>query len=253
MNEIVTTFPYSDRTVRVVIHAPEIASRTRAGNFVMLRFNSEGPRIPFSIVEANPERGEIEIIIHRAEGLDQILPLLVPGERILDLLGPLGTPARIDPDRTVLCVGDGAGFVSLLPIIMELHRNGCRVTSLVSEESAQASCMSGDIEKYSDEVISVPAGKLYDIVDEVIVEKDIDKIWMSAPTSMLKKLTDHAIKHDIDAGCVLNMLMIDGIGLCGVCRVIVGGERKQTCIDGPTFNARLVDFEQLRNRQRHFE
>lgn len=253
MNEILAIHPYSNRTVRLTIFAPEIASRSKAGNFVIVRFKESDPRIPFSIVDANPERGEIEIIIHRAEGLDEILPGLHPGERLLDLLGPLGTPARIDPNRNVLCIGDGAGFVSLLPIIMELHRNGCHVVSLVSQESAQAACMSEDIDKYSDEMIMVHDGKLFDIVDEVLREKKIDKIWMAAPTVMMKRLTEHAVSHDIDAGCVLNMLMIDGIGLCGVCRVIVGGEKKQTCIDGPTFNARLVDFDQLRNRQRLFE
>lgn len=253
MNEITSINPYSNRTARISIYAPEIASRTKAGNFVIMKFTESGPRIPFSIVDADPESGEISIIIHRAEGLDEILGLLVPGKQIPDLLGPLGRPARINPGRRVLCVGDGAGFVSLIPIIQELSRNDCHVISVVSEASAKASCMDSDIAKYSDEVIYIKEGDIYAILDDVIRVKDINKIWMAAPTQMMKRITDIAIRHDVDAGCVLNMLMIDGIGLCGVCRVIVGGERKQTCTDGPTFDARLVDFDQLRNRQRLFE
>lgn len=253
MNEITSIHKYSNCTARVTIYAPEIAQRTKAGHFVILRFSETGPRIPFSIVSADNEQGVIDIILHRAEGLEDIIEMLTPGTQLPDLLGPLGRPARINPDRRVMCVGDGAGFVSLLPIIQELQRNNCTVISVVSEESAKAACMASDIEKISDEVIMAQPGNLYDIIEDAISAYNINKIWMAAPTPMMKHITDIAIERDIDAGCVLNMLMIDGIGLCGVCRVIVGGERKQTCIDGPTFDARLVDFTQLRNRQRHFE
>ena len=114
------------------------------------------------------------------------------------------------------------------------------------------SCLTEDIEKYSDEVIVAPEGKMAEIVEKTIKDNGIQKAWIAGPTLMLKKLNAVTIDCGIEASCVLNMLMLDGIGLCGMCRVIVGGERKQTCTDGPVFDAHLVDFDQLFNRQRLF-
>lgn len=253
MNEIIEIYPYSNKTARVAVNAPEIARRAKPGHFVILRFSESGPRIPFSIVSADPEKGIIEIIIHRAAGLDDILQYLKPGNELVDLLGPLGKPAPLDRGRRVICVGDGAGFVSMLPIIKALHNEGCEVVSVVSEESAKAACLTEDIVRFSTEVVLVKEGELFPTVDNLIDTHNTQKMWMAGPTMMMKKLTAMALEKNIKASCILNMLMIDGIGLCGICRVIVGGERKQTCTDGPTFNAKLVDFDQLYNRQRLFK
>lgn len=250
MNEVLEIYPYSPRTARLTLNAPMVAQRALPGNFIIVRFSEDGQRIPFSIVASDPEKGTIEIIIHRSAGLDDILALLKPGRELPDLLGPLGQPAQIDSGIRVVCCGDGAGFVPMLPLIKALHLAGCKVVSVVSEESAKAACLTEEIEKFSDEVVMAPEGNLKDTVDEIITRHNIEKMWISGPTPMMKMLTSLAETHDIAASCILNMLMIDGIGLCGICRVIVGGERKQTCTDGPVFNARLVDFDQLLNRQR---
>ena len=252
MNEIIEIYPYSNKTARVSISAPMIARRAKAGNFVILRFATDGPRIPFSIVSTDVEKGIIEIIIHRDAGLDDILQILKPGQKLPDLLGPLGQPAVIDEGKRVVCCGDGAGLVPLLPIARELHERGCTVYAVVSEESGKVSCLTEDIEKYSAEVIVAPEGKMAEIVEKTIKDNGIQKAWIAGPTLMLKKLNAVTIDCGIEASCVLNMLMLDGIGLCGMCRVIVGGERKQTCTDGPVFDAHLVDFDQLFNRQRLF-
>lgn len=253
MNEVIDIYQYSSRTMSVKINNPMVARRSQPGNFIMLRFDNEGPRFPFSIVEADADKGFIEIIIHRAEGLDDIQKGLKRGCQLPDLLGPLGRPAVIDKDCKVLCCGDGAGFVPLLPIIKALHENGCEVLSVMSEKSDKTTCLSDEIENYSDKVILVSDDKLREAVRKQIKERGVSKLWMSGPTSLMKDLEKIASEEGIAASCVLNMVMIDGIGLCGVCRVIVNGERKETCIDGPVFDAHLVDFDQLSNRQRLFE
>ena len=253
MNEIVEIFPYSSRTMSVKIRNGVVARHARPGNFIVARFSDDGPRLPFSIVDTYPDREIIEIILHRAEGLDEIQKLQRPGNELPDLLGPLGKTPEIDNNKRVLCCGDGAGFVPLLPIIKALHENNCHVMSVMSEKSDKTTCLSDEIENYSDKVILADDDNLLDILDKAIADNDIEKIWMAGPSDLMRDITEIAKKRNIPADCILNMVMIDGIGLCGTCRVIVGGERKQTCTDGPVFDAHLVDFNQLSNRQRLFE
>ncbi|MDE6340404.1 MAG: sulfide/dihydroorotate dehydrogenase-like FAD/NAD-binding protein [Muribaculaceae bacterium] len=253
MNEIIDIFQYSARTMSVKINNQMVAKRAEPGNFVMIRFDEHGARLPFAIVETDPEEGTLVIIIHRADGLEKIQSLLRRGNVLPDLLGPLGRPAPIDKNCKVLCCGDGAGFVPLLPIIKALHEQGCEVLSVMSEQSDKTACLSDEIENYSDRVILVSEEKLRETVRKEIRERGIAKLWMSGPTSLMKDLEKIAREEGIAASCILNMVMLDGIGLCGVCRVIVNGERKQTCIDGPVFDAHQVDFDQLLNRQRLFE
>ncbi len=253
MNEIIEIFPYSRRTVSVKIKNEAVALRAKPGNFVIVRFSEDGLRIPFAIVDANPTTGIIEIIIHRGEGLDEILNFIKPGKVLPDLLGPLGKPANIVENKKVLCCGDGAGFVALLPLIKAHHEKGCSVISVMSEKSDKTTCLSDEIENYSDKVLLAPESNLYDIIANAIDTYNIEKVLISAPTKMMKEMEKVTALKDIPADCVLNMIMIDGIGLCGTCRVTINGERKQTCIDGPVFDAHAVDFDQLLNRQRLFE
>lgn len=253
MNEIVETFSFSSGTLGVKIRNAMIAQKARPGNFIIIRFSENGPRLPFSIVDASPEQETIDIIIHRAEGLGEMQKMMIPGNIIPDLLGPLGRPAVIDSGCRVLCCGDGAGFVPLLPVIRALHEQGCSVMSVMSEQSDKTTCISEEIENHSDRVILAADESLEETIEKAIIDMKIEKIWMSGPTVLMKSIANIAKRHGIPADCILNMIMIDGIGLCGTCRVIVGGERKQTCIDGPVFDAHLVDFDQLLNRQRLFE
>lgn len=253
MNEILEVFHYSDRTMSVKINNPMVAKKSKPGNFVVIRFSEDGARIPFAIVDTNPEHGVVEIIIHRAEGLETIQKILKPGNKLPDLLGPLGRPAPIDEKKRVLCCGDGAGFVALLPIIRALHEQGCEVISLMSEKSDKTTCLSEEIENFSDKVILVKDRSVAEVAAETIDKRSIEKMWISGPTMLMKELASVANQKDIPADCVLNMIMIDGIGLCGTCRVIVDGQLRQTCTDGPVFDARKVDFDQLFNRQRLFE
>lgn len=253
MNEIIEIFNYSTRTAIVKFSNKEIAERAEPGNFIIIRFSENGPRLPFSITDVNREQGVVEFIIHRAEGIDNYRQHLVAGLSLPDVLGPLGKPAEIDKGKNVICSGDGAGFIPLIPIIRALHENGCHVWAVMSEKSEKISCISDEVENYCDRVILAAEDNLGATIERVIKENSIEKIWMAGPTGLLKDITSVADSLDLPAQCVLNMIMIDGIGLCGCCRVMVDGQRKQTCIDGPAFDARKVDFDQLLNRQRLFE
>ncbi len=253
MNEVIEIFNFSARTAIIRFSNQEIAKRAEPGNFIIIRFCEDGPRLPFSITDVNREQGIVEIIIHRAQGIDQYKKFLAVGKALPDVLGPLGKAAEIDKGINVLCCGDGAGFIPLMPIIKALHENGCHVWAVMSEMTERITCISDEVENYCDRVILADEQNLDRTIERVINETDIQKIWMSGPTGLMKRITTTADRLDIPAQCILNMIMIDGIGLCGSCRVMVDGQRKQTCIDGPAFDARKVDFDQLMNRQRLFE
>jgi len=252
MNEIISISPYSEKTARVRISNPDIATKYQPGHFVIIKFRKDGHRIPFSIIDADRQEGSIDIIIHRADGLDEILQMISPGESLPDLLGPLGNPAVIEPNQTILFFGDGAGVVPLLPLIKAAKEKGCRIKAVLSEQSSRTKCLLNEIEQDCETVVTVSDDNLLESAMSFVSGTPIDKVIMSGPTLIMKRLAKETKNKGIPADCLLNMLMIDGIGLCGICRVIVGGERKQTCTDGPIFNAHLVDFDQMFNRQRLF-
>lgn len=252
MNEIIKISHYSEKSARVTVGNHLVSSKAKPGQFVIIKFDPKGVRIPFPIVDCRSEEGEIDVIIHRADGLDEILPLIQEGGVLPDLLGPLGTPAVIEQGKTVLFIGDGSGFVPLLPLIRAYRSNGCKVLSIVSEQSSQTKCLLGDINSMCHELSVASEDSVPKIMEMWIDMFHPDKMIYSGPTMLVKHLTEIARQHDIPADCVLNMLMIDGIGICGVCRVLVGGKQKQTCIDGPIFNAWEVDFDYILNRQRSF-
>lgn len=252
MNEVINIAPYSDKTARIRIKHAAVAEKARPGQFVIVKFTPDGQRIPFSVISTYPDESAFDIIIHRAAGLDSILSTMVPGEQLPDVLGPLGNPAVIEPNTHVLFFGDGAGVVPLMPLIKEAHRKGCKVNAVLSEYSSRTQCVLSELRPSCENVVTVADEDLFESAMRIIGEEKIDKVFMSGPSLLMKKLAGETKSRGIAADCLLNMLMIDGIGLCGICRVIVGGERKQTCTDGPLFDAHLVDFDQLFNRQRLF-
>ena len=252
MNEIVSVSPYSEKTARVKIYNPNIAAKYRPGHFVIVKFSDDGVRVPFSIMDSDPDSGVIDIIIHRADGLDEILRMLKPGEVLPHLLGPLGVPWNVPSGERILFFGDGSGVVPLLPLIKAARSAGCEIVSVLSEESSRTQCLRPEIEKECTRVDTVTDDNLLNIVLRHLQTSRVDRVVMSGPTLMMKSVAKETAEHDIPAECVLNMLMIDGIGLCGICRVVVGGERKKTCTDGPIFDAHQVDFDQMFNRQRLF-
>lgn len=249
MNEIREIVHYSEYTAELRVYAPAVAKSCRPGHFVIVRFSDNGARIPFTIVDSDETEGTINIIIHKAAGLSEALASLRPGDCLPNLLGPLGQAIDIRNYGTVVCCGDGAGFVPLLPIVRALKKAGCHVISVFSEQSSQTACLQGKVSEYS-EVIDVRERTSTEVVGELLAGRKVDKVFVSGPTAMMKDISGLTRSHSIPTVCILNMIMVDGVGLCGICRVMVDGERKLTCIDGPSFDAHKVDFDQLLNRQR---
>lgn len=252
MNEIKSISHYSDKTARLVISNGLIAAKAQPGQFVIIKFSEQGQRIPFAIIRADAANDEIDVIIHRGDGLDEILNNLKEDDVLPDLLGPLGMPAVVESDKTVIFCGDGAGFVPLLPLMDAYREKGCRIYALMSELSSKLQCLLGDINHNCDGMTVIDEASLPGTMRQWIEQYGPDKIILSGPTMMMKELAGIAKEKGVSADCVLNMLIIDGIGICGVCRVMVGGRQKQTCVDGPVFNAWEVDFDYILNRQRSF-
>jgi NAD(P)H-flavin reductase len=253
MNQIKDIIRHSEHTAEVVIESPSIATSARAGHFVIIRFNKECPRIPFTIVDTDPVLGTFTIIIHKGARLTELIRSLDVGYEILDLLGPLGQAFDIKNYGTVICSGDGAGFVPLIPVIKSLKQAGNHVIAILSEFSEKTSCLRSSAEMYADEIIlSTDEDETVGHVSRLSKEMDVNLVVMTGPTQMLKKIADSTRRDSIPTLCMLNMVMLDGVGLCGICRVMVDGQRKLTCIDGPVFDAHHVDFDQLQNRQRYF-
>lgn len=253
MNQIKDIIRHSEHTAEVVIESPSIAASARAGHFVIIRFNEECPRIPFTIVDTDPDNGTFTIIIHKGARLTDLINSLKVGYEILDLLGPLGQAFDVKKYGTVICSGDGAGFVPLIPIIRALKEAGNHVIAILSEFTEKTSCLRSNAEKYADEIIlSEEEDETIANIKRMSSETAVDLVVMTGPTQMMKKISECTRAEGIPALCVLNMVMLDGVGLCGICRVMVDGKRKLTCIDGPIFDAHHVDFDQLQNRQRYF-
>ncbi len=253
MNQIKDIIRHSEHTAEVVIESPSIAVSARAGHFVIIRFNEECPRIPFTVVDTDPENGTFTIIIHKGAKLTELIKSLYVGYEILDLLGPLGQAFDVKNYGTVLCSGDGASVVPILPIIHALKKAGNRVITILSEFSEKTSCLRSNAETYSDEVIlSEDENETIRVIRDFTLSGDVNLVVMTGPTHMMKKIAECTRETSVPTFCVLNMVMLDGVGLCGICRVMVDGQRKLTCIDGPIFDAHRVDFDQLQNRQRYF-
>lgn len=253
MNTIRQIIRHSAHTAEVVIESPSIAASARAGHFVMIRFSDELPRIPFTIVDTNPAEGTFTIIIHKGARLTCLIDSLEVGRDLPNLLGPLGQAFEVKNYGNVLCIGDGEGFVPLLPVMHALRDAGSHVISVLSEFTEQNTCLRPNAERWADEIMqSSSVEEAVGIVESLASERHIDLVVITGPTDMLRSIADTTRRLGIPTSCILNMIMLDGVGICGICRVMVGGERKLTCIDGPTFDAHQVDFDQLQKRQRNF-
>ncbi len=253
MNRIKNIIRHSEFTAEVVIENFSIARSARVGHFVMIRFNQDCPRIPFTIVDAAPDEGTFTIIMHKGARLAGLISSLREGYEIGDVLGPLGQAFEVKNYGTVLCSGDGVGFVPIIPVIKALKKAGNRVITILSEFTSETSCLRANVEPYSDEILqSSDENATIELMNEAIERESVNLAVITGPTHMMKQMALCTKAKEIPTKCILNMVMLDGVGLCGICRVMVDGKRMLTCIDGPVFDAHLVDFDQLLNRQRHF-
>ncbi|MBS1249821.1 MAG: Dihydroorotate dehydrogenase B (NAD(+)), electron transfer subunit [Chloroflexi bacterium] len=252
MHKILSKEKLAPKIYRFTVEAPPIASSRKPGQFVVLREFEEGERLPFTIVDSDPEAGTIDLIIQAAGYSTQRLCALDAGDTILDILGPLGKQTDIENYGTVACVGGGVGTAVIYPIVKAMKEAGNYVITLNGARSEDFVILEEELEEVSDELIVTTDDGSYGIegfgstvLQKMLEEgREIDFVVAIGPVLMMRAVAEVTRPFDVGTIASLNALMVDGTGMCGGCRVTVGDEVKFACVDGPEFDAHLVDFEE---------
>ena len=255
MNKIVDKEYFSDNVVKLVIEAPEIAKSRKAGHFIILRVGTKGERIPLTIVGSDTEKGTITIIVQKM-GVSSIkLVNLEVGDYITDVVGPLGNATHIEKVGTVLASGGGVGVAPMLPIVEAFKKAGNKVITVLAARTKELIILEEQIREFSDEVIIMTddgsygkKGLVTHGMEEIIKREKIDLAVTVGPAIMMKFVALLTKKYNIHTLASLNTIMVDGTGMCGACRVTVGGITRFVCVDGPEFDAHQVDFDEMLTR-----
>jgi ferredoxin/flavodoxin---NADP+ reductase len=245
---------------RFVIEAPRIARKHQAGQFVILRLHEQGERIPLTIESANAEGGTISIVVQAVGKTTNQLNTLETGDGILDVVGPLGKPSVIKNFGTVVIVGGGVGTALAYPTTVALKRAGNQIVTILGGRNRDLVILENEMRQVSDELYVTTddgsygeKGLVTDKLRELIAQgMKIDEVLAMGPVPMMKAVADVTKGPGIHTVVSLNPIMIDGTGMCGGCRVIIGGKSKFACVDGPEFEAHEVDFSVLMQRNRMY-
>ncbi len=256
MNEILLKKSLSEDVKQYIVNAPLIAKKALPGQFVVIRICEIGERIPLTIADSDPEKGTITLIVQEVGKTTRQLGTFAQGQKILDIAGPLGTPSEIENFGTVVMIGGGIGIAPIFPITKAMKAAGNTVISIIGARCADLLFYQDLMTAHSDEVIITTddgtcglKGFVTDALDELIQSgRKIDRVVTIGPPIMMKMVSILTKKHGIPTIASLNSIMVDGTGMCGACRVEVGGETKFTCVDGPDFDAHKVDFDLLIHR-----
>jgi len=260
MNKIVKKEQFSERVFLFEIEAPLIARSRKAGNFVIVRVGQKGERMPLTIAGADTERGTITIVVQQVGLSSKKLCMLNEGDYVTDVVGPLGNPTHIEKFGTVVCAGGGLGVAPMLPIIQSLKAAGNRVLSVMAGRSKDLIILEDKVRESSDEVIIMTDDGSYGEkgvvtvgIEKFIEQEHVDKVFAIGPPIMMKFSNLTAQKHNIPCEVSLNTIMVDGTGMCGACRLTIGGKTKFVCIDGPEFDGALVDWDEMFKRMGTFK
>ncbi|MBO7599304.1 MAG: sulfide/dihydroorotate dehydrogenase-like FAD/NAD-binding protein [Bacteroidales bacterium] len=255
MNKIVEKEFFSENVVKIVVEAPEIALSRKPGNFVIVRLDDKGERIPLTISAADTDKGTITLVVQRIGVSSYKLAAMNVGDYIHDVVGPLGHPTHIYKAGTVLACGGGVGVAPLLPIVKAFKEAGNRVVSVLAARNKDLIILEDEIRKYSDEVIIMTDDGSYGKkgvvtvgMEEVIAREKVDLAIAIGPAIMMKFCSLTTLKYQIPTVVSLNTIMVDGTGMCGACRVKVDGKTRFVCVDGPEFDAHKVDFNEMLQR-----
>jgi ferredoxin/flavodoxin---NADP+ reductase len=255
MNRIVSKEFFSEKVVKLEVEAPLIAKARKPGNFVILRVSKDGERVPLTIAAADEKRGTITLIAQKVGVSTEKLSRLEVGDSLVDLVGPLGKATEIHKVGTVLACGGGVGVAPLLPIVEGFKKAGNRVITVLAARSKDLIILEDEIRKWSDEVIIMTDDGSYGqkgvvtVGAEMVINREkVDECIAIGPAIMMKFTALLTKKYGIPTQASLNSMMVDGTGMCGACRVTVGGKTKFTCVDGPEFDAHQIDFDELMMR-----
>lgn len=260
MNKIVLKKQFSDKVFLFEIEAPLIAKSRKAGNFVIVRVGNNGERIPLTIADADKEKGTITIVVQKVGLSSSKLCALHEGEYITDVVGPLGNPTHIENFGTVICAGGGVGVAPMLPIIRALKAAGNRVLSVIAGRSKDLVILEDEVRGSSDQLIIMTddgskgeKGVVTVGIEKLINQEHIDRVFAIGPPIMMKFCCLLTQKYNIPTDVSLNTIMVDGTGMCGACRLSIGGKTKFVCIDGPEFDGALVDWDEMFKRMGTFK
>lgn len=259
MNKILEKSHFSENVVRLVVEAPDIARARKPGHFVIVRTGEKGERIPLTIADADKVRGTITLVVQAVGESTRQICSLEAGDSLTDVVGPLGRATKIGRVGTVVCCGGGVGVAPLLPIIKAMKEAGNRVISVLAARNKDLIILEDEVRRHSDEVIIMTddgsagrKGLVTDGVESVIQREKVDEVVTIGPAIMMKFVALLTRKYDVPTICSLNTIMVDGTGMCGACRVTVGGKMRFVCVDGPEFDAHQVDFDEMLMRMRAY-
>ena len=257
MNNIVVKKELAPKIKLFDIYAPEIAAKAKPGNFVILRIDERGERFPLTIAGIDISKGILRLVFNEVGKSTTKLGNFSKGDEILDLVGPLGNPSEINNFGNVLCVGGGVLIAPLHFTASALHKIGNRVITIIGARNKDLLIFEDELKSVSQELyISTDDGsKGYrglDFVKGILDQKNINRAVAIGPVAMMRAVCEITKPYNIKTIVTLTPIMVDGTGMCGCCRVSVGGQTRFTCVDGPEFDGHQVDWELLRSRMRTY-
>jgi NAD(P)H-flavin reductase len=260
MFEILSKETLAQSITKFVVRAPFVARKHKAGNFIILRVNDHGERIPLTIVDSDPKEGTITIIAQTIGKTTKLLSLQNKGDFLLDVAGPLGNPTPIHNYGTVVCIGGGVGTAEVYPIATALKNAGNKLVTIVGARTRELVILEKELREISDEFIVTTDDGSYGMKGLVTnaldnyLKKDgsVKAVYAIGPIIMMKAVSEFTRPIGLSTFVSLNPIMMDGTGMCGACRVSIGKETKFACVDGPEFDGHLVDFEELMTRNRSY-
>lgn len=255
MNKILKKEHFSPNVLHFEVEAPQIAKTRKAGHFVLVKVGEKGERIPLTIAASDPVKGTISLVVQRVGVSSAKLCDLNEGDYITDLVGPLGKATHIENYGTVVCAGGGVGVAPLLPIVEAMKKAGNRVITVLAARSKDLVILEEQMRANSDEVIVMTDDGSYGKqglvtvgIEEVLLREKVDMCVTVGPAVMMKFVALLTKKYNVPTMASLNTIMVDGTGMCGACRITVGGKIKFVCVDGPEFDAHEVDFDEMQMR-----
>ena len=260
MNRILSKRFFSDNVAELVVEAPLIARSRRAGHFVIIRVDAQSERVPLTIAGADVEKGTITLVVQRIGVSTHKLLAMEPGECLHDIVGPLGRATRIEKYGTVVCACGGVGAAPMLPIAEALKKAGNKVITVLAARNKDLIILKEELAQWSDELIVMTddgsmgkQGVVTVGVEEVINREPVNKCITIGPAIMMKFVALTTAKYNIPTEASLNTIMVDGTGMCGACRVTVGGKTKFVCVDGPEFDAHAVNWDEMLSRMKSYK
>jgi ferredoxin--NADP+ reductase len=253
--DIVEARPLARGIKLFVIKAPRIARKQKPGQFVIVRLDDCGERIPLTIADANPEAGTVTIVVQAIGKTTMLLSMLQAGDKILDIVGPLGKPSEIENFGTTVIVSGSVGTAMAYPTARELKRAGNKVISIVGARSKELMVLEDEVRAVSNETYVVTddgsygdKGLVTDKLKQIMTTQKVDYVLAVGPVPMMRAVANMTGPEKIKTMVSLNSIMVDGTGMCGGCRVLVDNKSEFACVDGPEFDATRVNFEVLMQR-----